>query len=100
VLDNKNVIPDTYFFVVVTTSTFKNNGQAGFYVATFIILCFLKTRKGPADIFVITLTPEENLTDGLSPVAGLNLSWMDKVIDISRTLLPPVSSVLELSPRV
>jgi hypothetical protein len=78
----------------------KKNGQAGFYIATFIILCFLKPREGPADIFVITPTPEESLTDGLSPDAILTFSWIDKVIDISRTFLPPFSSVLELSPRV
>jgi hypothetical protein len=86
--------------LVVTTSAFKKNGQAGFYIATFIILCFLKPREGPADIFVITPTPEESLTDGLSPDAILTFSWIDKVIDISRTFLPPFSSVLELSPRV
>jgi hypothetical protein len=69
-------------------------------MATFINLCFLKTREGPADIFVITPTPEENLTDGLSPDAILTFSWIDKVIDISRIFLPPFSSILELSPRV
>jgi hypothetical protein len=61
---------------------------------------FFETRKGSADIFVITLTPEENLTDGLSPDAILTFSWINKVIDISRIFLPPFSSILEPSPLV